>query len=252
MASIMGVGIFLVIVVFGGILFVSYFSDQIEELQALAQERLNKQKDIPDERDKDDANVASRDSDVCDLRVTFVGYINDEYIFEALPFSAFHDDRFLVMGDVESEHFGFVPFGSNPTDISIIDYEWFCEFDDPLATFSWISKTSDDLTTFDLTLGNEETAGETVRFKFFLTSKTDGKRAFDFDGVGLNEPFQGSEVLPFGSNFPFNFRVSVLLEGVTHDHYDLEYWSEDYVINDKDTAHRFHYDLCRSGFADCS
>lgn len=249
MPSLLGIAFFVIVLVFGFVIFTSFFGEQISTLQQQAQERLDKQNDVPDIRDDEDANKALRGSDVCDLRINLHGLINDGRLNDSGG-SFFTDEKFIYLND-GSIFWTQLLAGIEPDDSSAIDYQWFCEFDDPLASYSWSLKTSNDLTPLDFAIGDETTAGETIRFKFFLEAFDDGDRAFDFDGRGLSEPFQFSTKLPTGSKFPFNWNMSIKLEGVTHDNYDMQYWNENYEVNDKTVNKVFHYDLCRVGFKEC-
>lgn len=224
------------------------FSEEFEKIQLQAQERLEKQKDVPDTHDEDDANFAEHDGDVCDLRITFRGFINDENLVD-FGQSDFNDEKFVYMNDGST--FWQALAGIQTNNEPAISYKWFCDFGDPLATFAWDAKTGNDLSPLDFAVGDEITSGETIRFKWFMESKLDGDRGFDFDGLGLNDPFQGSTTLPSGKPFPFDFQVSVKIEGITSDSYDMSYWSDENKINNENLGHRFHYDLCRDGISDC-
>lgn len=249
----MGLLIWAIVIIgmlFGSVFFISFFSDEILNFQAIAEERLNKQKDIPDVRDVDDANIASNSDDVCDIRIIFRGIIHDrDFEFFSADASFFTDERFIYIDNNQGISNWDILTGQ--PNLDPVDYTWFCDFTDPLASFSWTQQTADDLTPLAFVLGEEQTAGEVVRFKFFLESKTNGDRAFDFDGLGLNEPFQGSTTLPIGSEFPFTWQFSVKLEGITNDHYTMDFFNEDFSVNNRNVNHHFTEDICRASFATC-
>jgi hypothetical protein len=250
MTSILVGAIVLVMLLFGTVIFISFFSEEFLALQNIAEERLNKQKDKVDIRDEEDANIASNSDDVCDLRFTFRGIIHDrDFEFFSADDSFFTDERFIYIDNDQGISNWEILTGQPHLDP--VDYTWFCEFTDPLASFSWTQQTSNDLTPLSFALGNEVTAGEVIRFKFFMDSKTNGNRAFDFDGIGLNEPFQGSTTLPIGSEFPIAWQFSVKLEGITNDHYTMDFWNEDYSVNNRNANHHFTENVCRANFATC-
>lgn len=233
------------------VVILSFFGDQISQIQDSAQERLNKQNDIADIRDSDDANVSTNSQNVCDLRITFQGIMNDRDLeFFSADASFFNDERFVYIDNDQGISNWEILTGQPKLDP--VNYEWFCDFVDPISALSWSIRTSNDLTPFEFVLGEEQTNAEIIRFKFFLESKTDApKRGFDFDGIGLNEPFQGSQTLPIGSEFPYNYQYSVMIEGITHDHYTMDFWNEDFSVNNRSVNFHFTEDICRAGFATC-
>jgi len=216
-------------------------SDSIDKLFKTIAERQESQNDQAPAELQDVGNFAKDiGARVCNLRVDFIGIVSTA---DAYGFNILGDDIFIYMGD----HGTLIEILSQLTqDKSIIKYRWFCQ-DEP-SSLSWnFQKLSLSSLSF-----LDEFDGEVVRMKFEATSKDSGKNLFDTTG---KVQFQAKQILPFGSTGTTNLDVTIFLEDVTEDDYDVRFWSDTSRVGvggpTKDFGHKFSFDLCVPGKDRC-
>jgi len=231
-----------IIVIIGLILVLSILgigADFFADLQKSVKEKQEEQNDQANPSIQEIGNFAKdTGTRVCNLRVDFIGIVSTA---DAYGFNIIGDDIFIYMGD----HGSFVEFfGQLTQDKSIINYQWFCA--DDLASLSW------NLQKLQLLGFLDDFDGEIVRMKFEAFSKGTGKNMFDKLG---KTQFQAKQILPFGDTGTTTLTVSIFLEGVTEDNYNLRFWSDTSRIGvggpTKDLGHKFSYDLCKPELINC-
>jgi len=100
-----------------------------------------------------------------------------------------------------------------------------------------------------LALGVSDVSGEVVRVNFIGSSVT--RPAFnlyspDFPSLGIEEsPFTKSATFDEGSNFPIQYRIKLILVDVTEDNYNIEFWFDDYLVNNKPVGTFFTKAICK-------
>lgn len=227
------VALFLVVIIIGFVVYgLGIGKDFVTDIQASIRESQEKQKDAQDPSIYSTGNFAKdTGTRVCDLRIEFVGILNDiNHYGDPINLA---DERFIEMGS----HIKFLTFDY---DDRVIVYQWFCRDQaSPLSILGWeLGKMS------LLSFGLDTSQGETIRFKFQGISQNTGKLLFDKNGKGTSSnPLQASTNLPFGSEFPVSFNVPIYLEGVTEDDYTIKYHNDDYSVNGKSIGYTFEYNL---------
>jgi len=207
-----------------------------EGIQASIQEQQDQQNDSAD---PDNARVANLAKDtgtrVCDLKLEFVGAITDDLT---------SDDRKIFMGD------GVSIFDTIKRDNSVIRYQWSNCGELSLASFfATLSFNAEKLALNSIFSNTSD--GEVVRFKFCGNSIANGKSLYSPNAPSPVCPFQDQITLSVGAKFPIAFRVPVFLEDVTEDSYYIEYWNDNFQVNDQPVGKRFQYNLCKPGLDSC-
>ncbi len=241
----MGIGTAIVVII-GLVLVLSILgigADFFADIQASFKEKQEQQNDQAPAEIMNVGNFAKdTGTRVCNLRVDFVGLVSTT---DAYGFNILGDDIFIYMGDP-----GIIAevFGQLTQDKSIINYQWFCVGKPQTASLLFwnYQKNIEPLSfldTFD---------GEIVRMKFEAFSKETGKNMFDKTG---KIQFQAKQILPFGDTGTTTLNISIFLEDVTEDNYNLRFWSDTSRIGlggaTKDLGHRFSYDLCKPSLTSC-
>ncbi len=230
-AWIVGIGFLLIAFVIS----FSVFGGAWEKVFEALDEQRERQNDQADPSIANSGNLAKdTGTRVCNLKINVVGSASGVI---------FSDDLKLFVGD-----FGL--FANH--DKSIIRYQWYCT--GLPSTASWFSfygeKAISDLEQQNL-LRSE---GQTIRIKLDGESKTTGKllvgKQSENSNVLINQ-FQDITEIPQGAEFPVGWNVRIFLYDVTEDDYNIEFWSEDFRINDQPVSTHIKYDLCRPSKTSC-
>lgn len=238
-------GIFTVIIVLVGIVFIlSMFGIGAEAGSQLSKDLQDAQDSVADQPDSslaDNGNFAKDiGAEVCNLDMAWYGTLtaNAPLDFESL----LNAEEFVFMGEANAFLF------DEPGDQRIRSYQWYCELDNPLSFFSLLADPT------PLALFDPDTAkGDTLRIKWVARSLDhQGNFLFDKNARGdLNNPFQQEFRFRVGSNLPQSFVMEDRFEGVTHDDYQMTYWSTTHSINQEDIGKRFQILLCEAGKSGC-
>ena len=65
------------------------------------------------------------------------------------------------------------------------------------------------------------------------------------DGAVDQLQFSGKIVIAEGTDYPASYNIPIYLYDVTEDNYLVEYWTDSYIMNDKNPNHHFTYRLCK-------
>ncbi len=239
----MGIGTAIVVII-GLVLVLSILGigeEFFRDIASSAQEQREQQNDQASPDLQTTGNFAKNTGTrVCNIRVDFVGLVSK---VDAYGFNVLGDDIFIYMGDhgILAE-----TLGQLTQDKSIIKYQWFC-IGDPVALTWNLQKNSLSALAFFDTFD-----GEIVRMKFEAFSMDTGKNMFDKTG-GIQ--FQAKQTLPFGNTGTTTLDVTIFLEDVTEDNYNLRFWSDTSRVGvggpTKDLGHKFSYDLCKPELTSC-
>lgn len=219
--GLMGILALVAVILIGGTYVGVSFSDLLQDAKAFVDEQAEKKNDASDPDVKDNGNFAEdTGTRVCDLEVTFVGFINnfDLYKWKIEPDVLFGEGTFLFMGDHGADIFGIFPVAEN-TNKNIIEYQWYCKGE--IGTnASWLANVGVN----NLVKGSifDKTKGETIRIKFEAITDS-GKKMFDKSG---KVQFQNTQTLSTGKDYPIALTLSVYLEEVTEDDYEIRFWSD--------------------------
>lgn len=231
--SVVAIGFLLIV----GIIAYSMFGDAFDNFITALDERVAEQKDQADPSVQDVGNFADdTGTRVCNLKVEFVGSA------EGIPLS---DDIRIFQGS------GFIGIFPPTHDTSIIKYRWFCSDAGVnqasfLDMFSFVAQDKLSNLGEELNLSATKTQIE-VRFHFTATSLTNGNRMIasqTSDGNVNLLQFSDKQILGANLSFPITVNVPVFLYKVTEDDYNIQFWNEEFKINDKPVGHRFSYNLC--------
>lgn len=215
MAIVVGL-VALVILIIVGIIAFSFFGDAFDDFNKAIDEQNEKQSDTGD---PDPTKIGNTGPVTCDLEVRFLGAIENKDIHNVLNFE---DDLYLYLGDIGSPILNLPVYSSD-----VQNYQWHCSSDDFLSALSWQAQKL-QLNAIDQFLG--DSAGETIRIKF------EG-RARDGPGIMSGVPsnsktgesvtvFQNSQRLPFDEPFPLALDLTIIVDDVVHDDYDILFWSD--------------------------
>jgi len=63
----------------------------------------------------------------------------------------------------------------------------------------------------------------------------------------FDQPFTKVKQLPKGADFPYDYRIDLVLEDVTEDDYLITFWDANYKQNGEAVGHMFEFVVCRPG-----
>ena len=154
------------------------------------------------------------------------------------------------------DFFGGIATPSHSPDV--INYQWFCKGEaSTLSLLGFVFEDNfrrygDSLAT---TLALTETKNDlTIRFHITGESKTNGLELTGTERerstIQLLE-FSGKQDFSSSVSFPLEFNIPIYIYNVVEDNYVLDYWSEEFVLNDRNVGHHFKYTMCKSGLSSC-
>jgi len=269
-----------VILILVVIIFIAYSlgvgGEIIDDAVASVRENVVKQKDVVDPAIFEVANFAAdTGTRICDLELKFYGAMTpyNPSTLENVPL-IFTDEIWIWHGTINSDIDIFADlFGLTiADDTRIVTYEWFCPtvnvsaasifwnlrqnilelFPDRgsvselnLAGLDILSSVTEGFAAIATQTLDAKTDGEVIRLFFQAESLNTGKLMIDKNAFGLdNKPFQAAVKLPFGSATPYNYIIKIRLQDVTEDSYELQFWSNNLVQNNKNVGFVFTYDIC--------
>ena len=148
-------------------------------------------------------------------------------------------------------------FAGVPTpdhDPAVIHYQWFCKGEaSPLSLLGFVFE--DNFRKFGQTLALTETKNDiTIRFHVTGESKSNGLELTGTERENSTTQllkFSGKQDFGSGISFPLEFNIPIYIYNVVEDNYILDYWTQEFELNDRNPGHHFKYTMCKSGLSSC-
>ncbi len=256
----MVVQLIVILIILGlGVYIISSGTNFLDDFAASAQERIDKQAEVPAGEADELINLAKdTGGSVCDLRITFYATMWDFNPFGADFLDPFSTERFIYHGDFGAGAASFISGTGTDGfagDQRIFEYQWYnCSATSTASLLDIFRVNIRENTLNGLSIINElafagglETDRELIRVHF-LGESIDHPGKFlitpaDKKGTPSNE-FTSSIRLSRGDDFPAEYTITIRLLDVTEDNYVIEFWDENWRQNNEERSHRFDKDIC--------
>jgi hypothetical protein len=195
---------------------------------------------------------------LCDLEINFLGAVSGDALSDSI--NLWHGNHLADNHPLVSSGF---------LDPRVIEYKWKCpELDTQPANLSWIESLQFDLMSVvpNADISDNVFEGEQLIFESAYTVQSPKKVRFhitgesitnDYDFVGIqrnslvteqsNGPFSKSQSLSAGTTLPAAYDIRLYIDDVVEDDYIMEFWNEEWRVNDKNTGTHFDYTICKPG-----
>lgn len=237
----------LVILIIVGIIAFSIFGSAFTDFQKQLADK-QRIEDTQDEPEPEEVGGTPEETDVlCNLRIEFVGSAQGELL----------DDKVTLHHGSFQANTPENVLGFRGHDTAVAHYKWFCPEGVNEASLL-------DLMGFHAGANLQQA---NLQLAHIWTQQVDVDIFINFDGFSLtsgsqltacekgvgcdvsdkNLEFSGRDTILQGTEFPYAYSVPIYLYDVIEDDYRIDFWSEDFRMNDKPVNSKFKYTVCKAG-----